>query len=165
VTPPDPKGTDMAYPNEVGRVRVILDCDWNDLRHALDTVIDAKPMFDRSGRGIGWDLAVRSSDQARVFSNRALTPTTGGTDMTESELKPCPFCGGEARTRHIRDGRQAYCRAVASSRRSGRTCCSTACHRLQPYWRTVDVSFVGTNAMSARVSCACALRVIVSVAR
>jgi hypothetical protein len=70
MTPPDPKGTDVAYPNEVGRVRVILDCDWNDLRHALDTVIDSKPMFDRSGRGIGWGWSLSKRDKTSLFVRR-----------------------------------------------------------------------------------------------
>ncbi len=32
-----------------------------------------------------------------------------------SDLKPCPFCGGEASTRYIRDGREAWCRQCGSS--------------------------------------------------
>lgn len=36
------------------RVRVILDCDWGDLQHALDMVIDAKPSFDRQPDRPGW---------------------------------------------------------------------------------------------------------------
>ena len=42
------------------RVRVILDCNWDDLQHALDMVIDAKPAFDRQGRvGWGWHWSRR----------------------------------------------------------------------------------------------------------
>lgn len=31
------------------------------------------------------------------------------------QLKPCPFCGGEAKTRHIRDGREVFCRMCCAS--------------------------------------------------
>jgi hypothetical protein len=36
------------------RVRVILDCEWGDLQHALDAVIDAKPDFDSVPKRPGW---------------------------------------------------------------------------------------------------------------
>lgn len=38
----------------MSRVRVILDCEWDDLEHALATVIAAKPSFDRSPSRPGW---------------------------------------------------------------------------------------------------------------
>lgn len=38
----------------MARVRVILDCDWGDLQHALDMVIDAKPSFDGQPNRPGW---------------------------------------------------------------------------------------------------------------
>jgi Lar family restriction alleviation protein len=31
------------------------------------------------------------------------------------ELLPCPFCGGEASTRYIRDGREAWCRGCGAA--------------------------------------------------
>jgi hypothetical protein len=44
------------------RVRIILDCDWEDLQRALDTVIGARAMFDRVPKrpGWGWRLGHRA---------------------------------------------------------------------------------------------------------
>jgi hypothetical protein len=37
---------------------------------SLDTVIDSKPMFDRSGRGIGWGWSLSKRDKTSLFVRR-----------------------------------------------------------------------------------------------
>lgn len=55
----------MTRPEEVarGRVRVILDCEWDDLQHALDLLIDAKPLFDGRPSRPGWGWGFGPSER------------------------------------------------------------------------------------------------------
>jgi hypothetical protein len=49
------------------RVRVILDCNWRDLQHALDMVIEAEPMFSRHIGRIGWGWHFSRRDKPTIF--------------------------------------------------------------------------------------------------
>jgi hypothetical protein len=52
------------------RVRVILDCEWEDLQHALDMVIDAKPSFDNQPDRPGWGWSLSRIGRPTLFVRR-----------------------------------------------------------------------------------------------
>lgn len=68
---PDTPSTD-AVPAVQGceRVRVILDCEWGDLQHALDLVINAKPSFDRVEDKPGWGWRLHMPGKPSMFIRR-----------------------------------------------------------------------------------------------
>ncbi len=68
---PDTPSTDIVPAVQDGdRVRVILDCNWSDLRHALDMVIEAKSTFDRHENRIGWGRHFGRRDKTSFFVRR-----------------------------------------------------------------------------------------------
>lgn len=66
------------------RVRVILDCDWADLQHALDMVIDAKPTFDGVPDRPGWGWHWSRRGKPSFFIRR----TKHGYSATASHPSP-----------------------------------------------------------------------------
>lgn len=54
-----------------------------------------------------------NEDAPEIAAARAVIASAKSDYMTEAKhsLKPCPFCGGEAKSCHIRDGRQIVCTA------------------------------------------------------
>lgn len=55
------------------RVRVILDCDWDDLERALATVIEAKPSFDNAEERVGWGWHFSRPGKPTLFVRRTKT--------------------------------------------------------------------------------------------
>ncbi len=68
------------------RVRVILDCEWGDLQHALDMVIDAKPTFDRHPNRPGWGWHWSRHGMPAMFVRR----TKQGFSATANRPKDTP---------------------------------------------------------------------------
>jgi hypothetical protein len=71
-----------------GRVRVILDCEWGDLQHALDTVIDAKPVFDRVPGRPGWGWNFGGRDKPKLFVRRTKQGYSATADRRDSNGSP-----------------------------------------------------------------------------
>ena len=65
------------------RVRVILDCDWEDLPYALEMVIAAKPDF-RDGRGPGWGWSYGRPGRPRLFVRRTKQGYSASADRSNA---------------------------------------------------------------------------------
>ena len=84
------------------RVRVILDCDWADLQHALDMVVSMKPSFDRTANRPGWGWWCARRGKPELFVRRtkqgfsATASRDSDTHLKDGDVKQAPLVSGAA---------------------------------------------------------------------